>query len=131
MATPNEKLASSLEALHSAQSRGVVHAIPSKALTRTHRERLLKNGFLEEVVKGWYIPARPGHADGDSTAWYTSMLEFVAGYGNERFGSDWHVSPEQSLIFRSGERITPKQIQIWSPEANNQPLPLPHDCSLL
>jgi hypothetical protein len=131
MATPNEKLASSLAALHSAQSRGMVHAIRSKALTRTHRERLLKSGFLEDVVKGWYIPARPGAAKGDSTAWYTSMLEFVAGYGNERFGSDWHVSPEQSLILRSGERTIPKQIQIWSRKGSNQPLPLPHGCSLL
>ena len=131
MATPNEKLATSLEALQSLQSEGKVHAIPSSALSRTHRERLVKNGFLEEVVKGWYIPARPGDAKGDSTAWYTSMLEFVAGYGNERFGSDWHISPEQSLILRSGERTIPKQIQIWSPSGNNQPLSLPHGCSLL
>jgi len=131
MVAPNEKLASSLEALSSAQSKGMEHAIPSSALTRTHRERLVKNGFLEEVVKGWYIPTRPGDTKGDSTAWYTSMLEFVAGYGTERFGSAWHLSPEQSLILRSGERTIPKQIQIWSPKGNNQVLPLPHTCSLL
>ncbi|MEO8346423.1 MAG: Fic family protein [Betaproteobacteria bacterium] len=130
MATPNEKLASSLEALRSLEVEGTVHAIPSSALSRTHRERLVKNGFLEEVVKGWYIPVRPGDAPGDSTGWYASMEEFVAGYCNKRFALNWHASPEQSLILRSGERTVPKQIQVWSLKGNNQRLPLPHDCSL-
>ena len=57
MAAPSEKLAESLEALKALQDRGVV-AIRSAHLTRTHRERLLKGGFLHEVMKGWYIPAR-------------------------------------------------------------------------
>ncbi|MFQ5903790.1 MAG: cell filamentation protein Fic, partial [Candidatus Binatia bacterium] len=61
MATPQEKLAESLEALKELQKRGVV-AIRSAHLTRTHRERLLRNGFLHEVMKGWYIPARPDGA---------------------------------------------------------------------
>ncbi len=58
MATPQEKLAESLEALSELQERGVV-AIRSADLSRSHRERLLENGFLREVIKGWYIPARP------------------------------------------------------------------------
>ena len=58
MATPQEKLASSLEALKALQDEGAV-AIRSENLTRTHRERLLKNGFLQEVMKGWYVPASP------------------------------------------------------------------------
>ena len=51
MATPNEKLAQSLEALRTLQDRGVV-AISATDLKRLHRERLLKNGFLREVMKG-------------------------------------------------------------------------------
>ena len=27
--------------------------------SRVHRERLTRNGFLREVMKGWYIPSRP------------------------------------------------------------------------
>ncbi|MDP2241543.1 MAG: Fic family protein [Burkholderiales bacterium] len=129
MSTPNEKLANSLEVLSVLQNRGM-RAIPSSALTRAHRERLLKNGFLEEVVKGWYITVRPGEAKGDSTAWYANMGEFIASYCRARFGSGWHVSPEQSLTLRSGERTLPKQIQLWAPTGNNQPLSLPHGCSL-
>ena len=58
MATPHEKLAESLEGLKALQDRGI-GAVRSGDLTRTHRERLVKNGVLHEVMKGWYIPARP------------------------------------------------------------------------
>ena len=58
MASPSEKLAESLQALRNLQQAGVV-AIRSSNLTRTHRERLIKNGFLPKVMKGWYVSARP------------------------------------------------------------------------
>lgn len=67
MATPADKLASSLEALQKLQEQGVV-AIRSSALTRTNRERLTKNGFLQEVMKGWYISSRPDEAAAQSAA---------------------------------------------------------------
>ena len=44
MANPHEKLAESLQALRELQGRRVV-AIRSGDLTRTHLERLVKNGF--------------------------------------------------------------------------------------
>ena len=44
MAKPSEKLAESLEVLTALQKRGVM-AIRSGDLTRTHRERLIWNGF--------------------------------------------------------------------------------------
>ena len=46
MATPSEKLAESLETLNELQDRGT-GAIRSRDLSRTHRERLVKNGFLQ------------------------------------------------------------------------------------
>ncbi len=79
MASPSEKLAESLEGLHELQERGIV-AIRSGDLTRTHRERLCKNGFLQEVIKGWYIPTRPDETAGESTTWYTSFWNFCAAY---------------------------------------------------
>jgi len=48
MATPQEKLAESLEVLHALQERGVV-AIRTGDLTRTLLERLLASGFLQKV----------------------------------------------------------------------------------
>ena len=71
MAAPAGKLASSLEVLKKLQDQGFV-AIRSVDLTRTHRERLMKHGFLQEVMKGWYIPTRPDGVAGERTAWYAS-----------------------------------------------------------
>ncbi|NOQ82086.1 MAG: cell filamentation protein Fic, partial [Methylophaga sp.] len=53
MATPSEKLAQSLAILKKLQDSGIA-AIRTGSLTRTHRERPLKNGFIQEVMKGWY-----------------------------------------------------------------------------
>ena len=88
MATPQEKLAESLDALKALQDRDIV-AIQGADLSRAHRERLLKNGFFREVIKGWYITARPDDAAGESTAWYASFWDFCAAYLRERFGSRW------------------------------------------
>ena len=92
MVSPHEKLAESLEVLRGLQERGVI-AVRSKDLTRTHRERLVKNGFLQEVMKGWYICVRSDEFTDDSTAWYASFWGFCAVYLNERFGLNWSLSP--------------------------------------
>ena len=130
MARPQEKLADSLKALKELQERGVF-AIRSADLTRTHRERLLRNGFLHEVMKGWYIPARPDGAGGESTAWYASFWAFCAAYLNDRFGTEWSLPPEQSLSLHAGNRAVPDQLLVRSPKAGNEVTPLPHGTSLL
>src|SRR6266581_7381954 len=58
MPKPNEKLAESLAALHQLQ-KGGRRVFRSDDLSRTHRERLLQNGFLQEVMKGWVISSSP------------------------------------------------------------------------
>ncbi len=129
MATPQEKLAESLKALQELQRRGAV-AIRSRDLSRTHRERLVKNGFLKEVIKGWYIPARPDEVPGDSTAWYASFWDFCADYLTERFGKHWCLSPEQSLSLHGGNRTVPIQLLVRTPKGGNKPTTLPHNTSL-
>ena len=129
MANPHEKLAESLEALRALQDQGVV-AVRSGNLTRTHRERLVKNGFLQEVMKGWYIPSRPNEAAGESTAWYTSFWGFCTAYLQERFGKNWSLSPEQSLLLHVGNMTVPRQLLVRSPKARNKITRLPHDTSL-
>lgn len=119
MATPTEKLAQSLEALHNLQQTEKIVAIRTTDLTRTHRERLVKNGFLKEVVKGWYITSRPDELPGDTTGWYTSFWQFCASYLQERFGDQWVLSPEQSLALHSGNWVVPGQLLVRSSKANN------------
>jgi hypothetical protein len=128
MATPQEKLAESLDALRQLQDRGVV-AIRATELSRAHRERLLKNGFLQEVMKGWYIAASPDDA-GESTAWYASFWAFCAAYLRERFGSDWSLSPEQSLSLHTGNHAVPVQLVVRSPRGGNKATALPYGTSL-
>ena len=129
MATPAANLATSLEILKQLQDRGLV-AIRASDVTRIHRERLLKNGFIREVMKGWYIPTRPNELAGESTTWYASFWAFCAGYLTERFGSDWCVSPEQSLTLHAGDWTVPRQILIRSPKGGNKPTPLPYETSI-
>lgn len=129
MPAPQERLASALAALKNLQDQGL-QAIPGTEFTRSDREALQRGGFLKAVIRGWYIPTRPDEAKGDTTAWYASMREFIAGYSQKRFEDHWHVNPEQSLLFRSGEQTVPKQIQIWATEGTNQTVKLLHGCSL-
>ena len=130
MAKPSEKLAESLEVLHQLQKSGVV-AIRSGDLTRIHRERLCRNGFLQEVMKGWYIPARPDESAGDSTAWYATFWRFCAAYLQHLKGKDWCLSPEQSLSLHAENWTVPKQLLIRASKARNNITTLPHDTSLL
>jgi len=129
MANPHEKLAESLAVLRALQRRSVI-AVRSADLTRTHRERLVKNGFLQEVMKGWYIPAHPDDAPGESTAWYAAFWGFCAAYLKERFGTNWGLSPEQSLLLHAGSMRIPSQLLVRSPKARNKITTLPHETSL-
>ncbi len=130
MATQSEKLAQSLEVLEHLQKGGRT-AIQSKDLTRTHRERLLAAGFLQEVMKGWYIGTRPELEGGQSTSWYVSFWGFCADYLNSRFGDDWSLSPEQSLLLHAGNRTIPQQLVVRSGKGSNNIVSLPYETALL
>lgn len=130
MATPSEKLAEALEALHELQDQGLV-AIKSTEISRISRELLVNNGYLKEVSKGWYTPGRPDESPGDSTSWYSSYWEFCGRFLQEKYGKDWIVSPEQSLQLHAGNWSVPKQLLIRSSEGSNYIMPLPHETSLL
>jgi Fic/DOC family len=129
MAAPNEKLAESLQALRAIQSRSVA-AIRSSDLTRTHRERLIKNGFLQEVMKGWYISTNPNSEPGETTPWYASYWDFCAEYLNSRFGETWCLSPEQSLSLHAGNRTVPNQLLVRTPRGGNKPTGLMFNTSI-
>lgn len=131
MAAPSEKLAQSLEALHQLQTPSGAVAIRARDLSRTHRERLLANGFLQEVIKGWYIPSRPDEVRGDSTPWYASFWRFCSAYLEARFKNNWCLSPEQSLSLHGGNWTVPRQLVVRSPQARNKITKLPHGTSLL
>lgn len=129
MPKPNEKLAESLAVLQELQ-KGGRRVFRSDDLNRTHRERLLRNGFLQEVMKGWVISSSPSVRARDSTPWYASFWEFCGRYCNDRFGEEWHLSPEQSLLLHAENTVTPTQVVVYSPRGTNHTMDLLFGTSL-
>ncbi len=130
MATPSEKLAASLEIIKVLQDQKKT-AIKSNEISRTHRERLIKAGFLQEVIKGWYIPSRPDETQGESTVWFTSYWDFCAEYLTERFGEGWSLSPEQSIQLHTGNYTVPLQLLVRAKTAKNGVTTLLHNTSIM
>ena len=128
MATPGEKLATSLEALNQLGHKNVIR---SSQISRVHRERLVQNGYLMEVAKGWYVITRPSINDGSSTPWFASYWTFVAAYLNDRFGEDYCLSSESSLQIHTGSTIVPSQLIVVVKAKGTQQLKLPFETSLL
>ena len=131
MATLQEKLADSLAVLKAWQDDHKDNMVIQGASTlgEMHTKRLVDNGYLQRVIKGWYIPSSPG-SEGDSTVWYVSYWSFVTAYLDSKLGEQWCLSPELSLYFYSGKSIIPKLI-VRSPKASNNILSLPFGTSIL
>lgn len=129
MATPNEKLAESLKVLKGLQDKGLV-ALKSSYFTRTHRERLMKHNFLQEILNGWYIVTPHDLNKGDSSSWYTSYWKFCAEYLEDRFGEKYCISAEQSLMLHAGNDSIPNQMVIRAEKGTNDATNLPFSTSL-
>ena len=129
MPTSNERLAASLTVLQQLQGSGR-RVFQSSELTRAHRERLLESGYLQEVIRGWLISASPGARAGDSTPWHASFWEFCARYSEDRFGEEWHLSPEQSMCVHAANTVIPPQAIVNSPKGNNNKMDLLFGTSL-
>ena len=69
-------------------------------------------------------------APGDSTTWYASFWGFCAAYLSARFGQNWCLSPEPSLLLHAGNRTVPVQLLVRTPKGGNKPTALPHGTSL-
>lgn len=130
MATPRERLAEALKILKDLQDQGVVGIYTNEIPNRVYREILVKNGFLKEVTKGWYIASDPAEKDGETTSWYSSYWEFCAKFLDYKYGDNWYLSADQSLLLHAGNHSVPKQLMVRSPKGNNKPTPLPHNTSL-
>src|SRR6201984_137526 len=123
MPPPNKKLAEPLDVLE-ALPQGNRRVFRSDDLSRVHRERLVENGFLQEVMKGWLISSSPDSQAGGSTPWHAPFWEFCARYCDERFGEQWHLSPEQSLFLHGERTVIPDQLVVHSPKATNNDIEL-------
>ncbi len=127
---PNQKLADALQTLKEIQDKQIVAIYTDHFKTIKHRQLLLKYGFIREVSKGWYIASDPLEKDGETTSWYSAYWDFVAAFLDHKYGKEYCLSPDQSLLNHVQNTTIPQQLLIRSPKGNNNPTPLPHSTSL-
>jgi hypothetical protein len=130
MATPRERFVEALKFLQELQEKGIVGIHTDDMPNRKYREILSKNGFIREVAKGWYITTSPEEKDGETIAWYSSYWNFVAVFLERKYGDNWCLSADQSLLLHAANQSVPQQLLVRSPQGNNNPTPLPHNTSL-
>ena len=130
--TDNKLLYDALVALSSLQKKGRPNTIlrGMSTLGEEYTRVLLDAGFLMPVIKGWYIPSKPG-SEKDSTIWYASFWDFISSYMSSKHGDDWSLTPETSLYLHGGGTVVPGQIVVRSTEGMNNIQNLIFGCSVL
>jgi len=121
-------LASTLNQAHIAAKQGFLH---SSQLKRKEREALIQSGWLQKIIKGWYLLSQPSAEKGQSTAWYATYWNFVRFYLNKRFGQDYCLSASDSLDLLLGNTIIPRQLLVMTKKGGSFMLKLPHQTSIL
>ncbi|NJM09863.1 MAG: cell filamentation protein Fic, partial [Bdellovibrionaceae bacterium] len=127
MARQNKMLA---QALSTAKALSKKEVVKSGDLARGVRERLVHAGYLEEVMRGWYLLTTPT-GKGTTSLWFSSFWTFIEQYLKDRFGSDYCLSPESSVEFHCGQTTSPRQLQALTKQPSNTVVQLLHDTSLV
>lgn len=130
MATPRERFTEALTFLKDLQDKGKVGIYTDDIPNAKYRQLLIKKGFIREVSKGWYISTDPNEKNGETTAWYSSYWDFISQFLGRKYGDNWCLSADQSLLIHAGNWSVPQQLLVRSPNGNNKPTPLPHNTSL-
>lgn len=123
------KLANALSTLH-----GVIGTeggvVKGSQLPTRDRALLVKQGFLREILKGWYFVADPLAEPGDTTPFYANFWEYLAAYLEDRFGSDYRLNAEQSVMCHAFCNTAPKQVSVMVGRKMSQMQPLIHGHSI-
>ncbi len=122
--TQRNRMARALEELHKLQA-GEQRVFKTTGISDTSRQLLVEQGFLAPVMRGWVMATDPKGHPGDSTPWYAGFWEFCAAYCEDRFGDEWHLTADQSLLIHAENRVVPRQVVVLTAKGrnNNQPLP--------
>ena len=108
-----------------------LHVVRSADVSRTDRERLLGAGYLQPIVKGWYLLTTPDEEEGGSTAWFASYWAFLGCYLGDRFGEGYCLGAESSLARHLAATTVPRQVTVITARGGRTVLELPHGTSVL
>ncbi|MBF5060167.1 Fic family protein [Candidatus Neptunochlamydia vexilliferae] len=104
--------------------------IRSRQMSRGDRETLVRTQCLQEILKGWYMLARPDGAAGSSTTWYANFWEFLRVYLEHHYKGRYCLSAENSLDLHTGSTQIPRQVIVIVSRGGAMQRPLPHNTSL-
>ena len=105
--------------------------VRSAEISRSDRELLITTGWLQEIMRGWYMLARPDVSSGDTAAWYANFWDFIRIYLDERFGENYCLSAESSLDLHTENPIVPKQLIVIIRQGAGGLRHLMHNTSLM
>jgi len=100
-------------------------------LSRGDRERLQSGGWLQEIIRGWYLLTTPDAKPRDTVIWHSSYWAFVGPYLQERFGQAYCLSAEASLDIWTGKMATPAQLTVLATSGGNSRVDLPAKATIL
>lgn len=129
MAIKHETLADALQDLHELQEQGNL-VVRSGDILPDRIKALRSAGYIQPIMKGWYHLSDPTSRPGDTTPWTMSFWSFVQRYCENRFGTDWILSPEISLGLHAGINVPPVQVLIQAIKGSNNAIGLPAGRSL-
>ncbi len=127
-AKPQKLLAEALKAGKAAAKDNIVK---SSSIERKYREILVREHFLTEVIKGWYLLTSPEGGE-NSTAWFGGVWAFLKHYLSDRFGKNgFCLSAESSFNLHAGDTVIPKQLIVLTKKPSNTNVDLLHGTSIL
>lgn len=107
---PTDAIAAALFRVRSITDSKGVQIVQSDEMIRADREVLLATGWLQEIIRGWYMLVRPDVATGDTAAWYANFWDFARLYLHDRFSDIYCLSAESSLDLHIENPTIPKQM---------------------
>ncbi len=125
--TPNERLAESLERLQQCAPGGIYR---SGGLSQRDFKRVSQAGYLQEIIKGWYHLSNPMAPPG-VTLWHGHYWGFLSAYLAERYGDDYCLAADTSLLVHSGLTAVPTEIVVVTAVASGNRLELPYGHGLV
>lgn len=107
----SQRLSRALSELHSVlgAERGVVRG---PQISNATRVLLLEKGYLREILKGWYFVSDPLVGHGDTTPFYANFWEYLASYLDDRFGTNYCLTAEHSLLRHAQYNVIPPTVNV-------------------